>query len=248
VCGLNPAGCTDGVAAPDGRLPLTLPADGSTATVTLTTRDAAGNTWTSETFPFTRDTAPPAPPSLSLAASSGAARTIAVGGEAGARINAKLCTVGGTCTELAAATAPASLSAALPGPGDYDLVATLTDPYGNTSAPSLQRLTLISDPDGPHPVALRAKVISHLRDRKITVRGSVAAGSANRITVRLRGYTASGRRVSSKANIAVPASGAFRRSLRAPKGAVARRGIEVSVRPQPNAGWRTTTYKKTLRR
>ena len=96
-----------------------------------------------------------------------------------------------------------------------------------TSAPATLRLTRAAPPAAPKSMKLRVRVSSSLRKRRITLRGSVAAGATNRIDVELIGKTPKGRRVTSKQRITVPASGTFTKRLKPPAKASVRRPVQL---------------------
>lgn len=222
-------------------------ADGEHATVRITTTDAAGNTADSEVVALSRDATAPDTPAIALTGSDGATRTVSVSGESGSRITAQLCVVGGACSDVVASAAPETLKIALPSPGNYDLTVRLTDAAGNTSAPATLRLTRSAPLAEPKSIELRVRVTSNLRKRRISVSGSVAAGSTNKITVALVARTRRGRQITKRTTISVPASGRFAKRLRLPSAATSKRVVRITLTPTPNQGWRDTRYTHTIR-
>lgn len=248
----NPTACREQPVPPAGSLALQL-ADGETATVQITTTDAAGNVGTSAVARLTRDATAPAAPELSVIGADGNDRLVSVGGEAGSRVLAELCR-GDTCTALQPATAPATLRAVLPVAGAYELRVTLTDAVGNTSVASTIGLARTALPvPSPTPTAERALTIklSVQRDvarRRLTLRGTVPPGSSRRIAIRLTTRTRTGRSITRRARIEVPSSGRFTKRLRLPTGTSAARPITLTLAPTPAAGWKATPLRRTLRR
>lgn len=242
----EPTNCRDEALGAEPALPLTL-ADGEHATVRITTTDAAGNTAGSDLVALIRDATAPAAPTLTLTGSDGATRIVSVGGESGSRIRAELCVVDGPCSDVVASAAPETLRIALPNPGNYDLKATLVDSAGNTSAQSTLRLTRSAPLAEPKSIDLRVRVTSNLRQRRISLRGSVAAGSTKKIAVTLVARTRRGRSLTKRTTITVPASGRFAKRLRLPTGATSKRAVRITLTPTPNQGWRDTRYTHTIR-
>ncbi|MEH3055139.1 MAG: Ig-like domain repeat protein, partial [Patulibacter minatonensis] len=245
--GEAPADCREEAIAPTGPYRFTIGGDGATATARITLTDAAGNSSTSDLIRFSRDASAPAAPVISQTGGTGASRDVTINGEAGARIDAKVCAVGGACADVPTTTAPAVLKVNLPGGGDYDIVATLTDAAGNTSAPGTLRLTRGTVTPEPKSMALAVKVSSNLRKGRIDISGSVAAGSTRRIDVQLIGKSPRGRRVTRTLKLAVPASGRFKVRVKPPRGASVRKTVQLVLTPKPASGWRVTHYTHTIR-
>ncbi len=238
--------CREQFYDPNGDLFVQL-ADGQQVTVQLTVTDAAGNTAQSQALELSRDATPPPPPTLGLTGTDGATRTVAVGGEAGAKVSAQLCVTGGPCGDLPATTAPASLAVTLPNPGSYELRVTLTDAARNTSPVATLPLTRSAPLAEPKAIGLRVRVASNLRKRRIAISGSVAPGSTSRIALTVVARSARGRAITKRTSIRVPASGRFTKRLRLPAGATSRRAVRLTLVPDANDGWRDTRYSHTIR-
>lgn len=248
ICtGPQPTNCRDEALGAEPSLALSL-ADGEQATVQITTTDAAGNTADSDVVTLSRDATAPAAPAVTLIGSDGTSRKVDVSGEKGSIIRAELCAVGGACSGVVASTAPEVLSVALPSPGSYDLKVALVDAAGNTSAPTTLRLTRNAPLAEPKAMDLRVRVTSNLRQRRISLRGSVAAGATKKIAVTLVARTRRGRQLTKRTTISVPASGRFAKRLRLPSGASSKRPVTLTLTPAPNQGWRDTRYTHTIRR
>ncbi|MBO9531844.1 MAG: hypothetical protein J7513_02600 [Solirubrobacteraceae bacterium] len=248
--GPAPADCTDTPINPSGPMQVSLPADGSSATVAITLTDVAGNTSTSPAYLLTRDTVAPAAPTLTLTGSNGTARAVAVAGEAGATIRASLCpaTGGGQCTTLSNATAPATVGVSLGNPGNYDLKVTLMDAAGNVSPTSTLRLTRQATQSELRPFTLSGVDLATSRSkRRITVKGKAPVGSTTRIDAKLTGRTSRGKLVTRKATVKVSANGKYSARIAFPKSATSRRGLKLVLTPRPATGWRATSYRKTIR-
>ncbi len=196
---------------------------------------------------LSRDATPPTPPTLALAGADGATRTVSIGGEPGSRLSAELCAVGGACTRLADATAPATIPVTLPAPGAYELRASLTDAARNTSAIATLPLVRNAPLAEPKAMNLRVRVASNLKRRRIAISGTLAPGAATRIAVTLVARTSRGRAITKRTTIRVPASGRFSKRLRLPASATSRRVVRITLTPDANDGWRDTRYTHTIR-
>lgn len=242
----EPTSCEDRPVAPEGPLALDIPASAH-ATARISITDAAGNTGASELVTLPPDTTAPLAPVLLLNSQDGAVRRVAVASEDGARLDAKLCAVGGTCSSLPTVTSPTLMTVTLPEPGAYDLVVTATDPSGNTSGASTLRLTRNAPLGEPKSIDLRVRVSSNLGKRRISISGSVVAGSTSRIALTLVARTRRGRAITKRTTISVPASGRFSKRLRLPASATSKRAVRLTLTPTLGDGWRDTRYNHTIR-
>lgn len=245
--GPAPSDCRDVAVDPQGPLTFSLPNDGSTATAQITITDAAGNTTTSDSYAFSRDASAPAAPSVYLAGASGTDRLVSIGGEAGSQIHAKVCAVGGACTEIPAATAPAVVTAPLPNPGDYDVTATLSDAAGNVSAPTTLRVNRPKPEAEAKSLNLKVRVRSDLRKRTITVSGSVAKHAASRIDLKITGKSASGKTITQTIKLSLTKRGTFSKRLTLPARASRKRPVQLVFIPKARAGYRATRYTHTIK-
>lgn len=242
----DPASCEDRPVAPEGPLTLDIPAS-AYATARITITDAAGNTGLSELVSLPPDTTAPLAPVLLLNSQDGAIRRVAVASEDRARLDAKLCVVGGACTALPVSTSPTLMTVTLPEPGTYDLVVTATDASGNASAPSTLRLTRSAPLAEPKSIELRVRVASNLAKRRIAISGTVAPGSTSKMSLTLVGRTRRGRTITKRSTISVPASGRFTKRLRLPSAVTSQRSVRLTLTPVANDGWRQTRYTHTIR-
>lgn len=119
---------------------------------------------------------------------------------------------------------------------------TITDAVGNeavTAPLSFDRPALLKS-------KLKVSVGSQLSKRLITLRGSIAAGSATTIPLKLAGTSKAGKRITLQRTITVNAAGKFTLRLKTPSQLNTRRRVKLIFTPQLVAGYEPLTYTHSI--
>ncbi|MDQ8045462.1 MAG: hypothetical protein AAGC46_11855 [Solirubrobacteraceae bacterium] len=252
-----PEVCTDQGSTLPGGVPIAVydPAGTVRARVTLT--DVAGNVGVSDWAEFRRDAVLPVAPTLTLVGTNGAYRGIRVDvGDPGDRVLLpRLCTAAG-CNDLPSQTNTGNYVVALPAPGSYRLEVALRDDAGNVGPYGAIPLELAPPPTPtptPTPPAtkrsakLKVTFPKKLGPTSVAISGSVVAGSATKVTVKLAGKTTRGRSTTRTGSVKPFRSGRFSVRVKLPAGASRTRAVVVTVTATPSAGFKVTPTHKTLR-
>lgn len=117
---------------------------------------------------------------------------------------------------------------------------------GPGPAPDPEPVPRPADPE-PRAVTLKLSPRKALPRGSFKLRGSVAAGSAKRITIVAAGRTPRGRRTSRTIRISPRRSGRFTALIRLPKSLHRPRGLTLTVTASPAAGYRAATHTLKLR-